>query len=130
MKEIDPGHLYILHTLDGGSGELLRFVKRVGEGFPGNTGNPIPGTTVQEVLRALIARMKYVANQAVILRDDDSYAEDLEAIDYLRDALWVLEERAARRHGRTLPKRPPKEPELLEYCLGCGHIGCPGKCGR
>lgn len=129
MKEIDPGHFYHLHTLDGGVGELLRFVKRVGPGYPGNTGSPHAGTTLQEVIRVLIKRTIYVQNQAHEMNDTDSVADNSYVIQRLRDALWALEERAARRHGRVLPGRVINV-EDMRYCLACGHVGCENRCGR
>lgn len=122
MEVIDPGHLYDLATLDGEYGipERLRFVKREGAGYPGNDGSH-PGTTTQEVLRALIERTEYVDNQ---IHDD---AND-EVLDCLRDALWHLEERAARRHGRPFDVVSKPGIENLPTCEKCHHIGCEGGC--
>lgn len=70
MKCIDPGHLYDLDCLDVGlrservgHAERLRFVKRIGDKFPGNRMPGYSGTTTQEVIRALIDRTKYVNGQ-------------------------------------------------------------------
>lgn len=56
MKVIDPGHVYDLRSLDGEQLNRLVFVKREGPSYPGNVGH-YPGTTMQEVLRALIDRL-------------------------------------------------------------------------
>jgi hypothetical protein len=59
MKVLEAGHKYELLSLDGGEPQILTFVKREGEGYPGNVGHH-PGTTLQEVLRAEIDRGMYV----------------------------------------------------------------------
>lgn len=121
MKVVDPGHLYELATLDGDSPPLfLTFVKRKGEGYPGNVGSH-PGTTTQEVLRALIERTEYVDNQ---IPDHANVA----LLDCLRDAIWHLEERAARRHGRPFNVVSQPGIENLPTCGKCHHIGCEGTC--
>ncbi len=119
MRVIDPGHVYALENLDGERDNLLTFVKREGPGYPGNVGH-FPGTTTQDVLRCLIERTKYVDNQ---IHDE---ANDAVLAD-LRDAIWALEERAARRHGRTFDV-PVEGIEDLPTCGKCHHIGCEGGC--
>jgi len=131
MKVIDPGHEYALDYLDARipTAGCLRFVKRVGEGYPGNEGPAYAGTNMQEVLRALIDRLKYVREQALQMNDESSAITDMRCIWKLRDALYCLEARAARRHGRESPAYShhiKDEP----VCSGCGHIGCEGGCGR
>lgn len=59
MKCIEDGHIYELDTLDSGDPkikEILIFVNR-------NEFKKHPGTTNQEVLRALIHRVKYMHQQ-------------------------------------------------------------------
>lgn len=56
MKVIKPGHIYELDHLDGNSTQKLYFVNR-------NPGQESEGTTNQEVLRALIDRVKFLDNQ-------------------------------------------------------------------
>src|SRR5258707_13345918 len=51
-----------LINLDGVCMQTLQFVKREGEGYPGNIGHH-EGTTMQEVLRVLIDRAKYINGQ-------------------------------------------------------------------
>lgn len=119
MKVLDPGHVYLLDTLDGEALVSLRFVKREGPGYPGNFGH-YPGTNIQEVLRALIDRMKYLNEQIPDKRNES-------VMVYLRNALFTLELRAAERHGRgienfTFPL------EEMPACTKCGHIGCQGAC--
>jgi hypothetical protein len=93
--------------------------KREGPGYPGNVGSH-PGTNIQEVLRVLIDRLKYLNNQ---IPDNHNSL----ALSDLREALWFLEHRAAERHGRFL-KVWPWEIELEPTCRKCGHIGCDGTC--
>ncbi len=121
MKVIDPGHVYELESLDGEFPQTLTFVKREGPKFPGNVGHH-PGTTLQDVLRALLDRMHYLQNQIPC-------EENHQVITDLEDAIYVLEARAAARHGRSL--------EGIAYtdvvngnakCPVCGHIGCTGNC--
>lgn len=48
MRVLDPGHLYALDSLDKSEddkSQLLRFVKRIGDKFPGNIAPPYAGTT-------------------------------------------------------------------------------------
>lgn len=134
MKIIDPGHVYDLQWLDGHppltsrSGiedwNRLIFVKREGEGYPGNVGHH-PGTTIQEVLRALIDRVKYVDGQI-------SHPFNKGVIGQLRSAIHLLELRAAERHHRKLPEIDPitcQPPiEEMPVCPKCLHIGCEGDC--
>lgn len=102
---------------------VLVFVKRVGEKYPGNEG-PHPGTTMQEVLRCLIDRIKYVDKQ----RPHDANEAVLR---HFRDALLSLEFRAAELHGRAadfIKYADEDEPEFLPVCNKCMHIGCGGEC--
>jgi len=123
MKVQDPGHSYTLDHLDDEDTECLTFVKRMGDMYPGNK-TAYPGTNMQEVIRALIDRCKYVNRQA-----ENLYTE--RAIFYLRDAFYELEARAAVRHNRDMfpigyfDKIPI---EQHPYCKKCGHIGCKGEC--
>lgn len=126
MEAIDPGHKYHLRSLDLPYGlergfETLTFVKREGPGYPGNVGHH-SGTTTQEVLRALIQRAQYVNGQI------PDPANGL-VIQNLREAIWHLEQRAARRHGRpwTLPIAF-EGIEELPTCPRCNHIGCEEAC--
>lgn len=117
MRVIEAGHIYALQSLDGGDVEILRFVKREGEGYPGNIGTH-PGTIIQEVLRACLDRLRYVENQ--IHSDYNAFATAK-----LEDAIFYLEKRAAGRHGRRLHTGPARI-DSLPTCKGCGHIECPG----
>ena len=121
MKIIDPGHFYHLTALDGpeGSFETLQFVKREGDGYPGNVGTQ-KGTTTQEVLRALIERTEYVDTQ---IHDSSNDV----VLSCLREAIWQLEYRAARRHGRPV-NFVVGGIEHLPTCDKCNHIGCEGEC--
>lgn len=117
MREIDPGHCYALSVLDGPGEYVLTFVKRDGDGYPFNRGEH-PGTNCQEVLRALIARVRY-------LDDQIPAPENARILAGLRDVLLAFEERAAKRHGRALHNLGhaiEREPT----CTHCGHIQCEG----
>ena len=128
MKTVDPGHIYMLDVLDieadeRQSAEMLMFVKRQGERYPGNISH-YPGTNCQEVIRALIDRVKFLDGQ---LPDQHNAA----IIQHLREALWRFESRAAERYGRVLP--PLDAMERIEEeltCPSCAHIRCNGECGR
>lgn len=125
MKVIDPGHMYELDNLDAGPANptsRLKFVKREGDKYPGNVGH-YAGTNIQEVLRALIDRVKYLDGQEPCM-------ENSEIIFYLRESIARLEERAAKRHGRTLAMRPCGlfPIEVMPTCPKCGHIECEGTC--
>lgn len=91
MKVIDPGHNYALDQLDGVGAVELRFVKRQGPNYPGNTGAH-RGTTLQEVCRACIDRVKYVNNQK-------PHKNNTTIIYMFRCIIWFLEERAFEQHG-------------------------------
>lgn len=138
MKVTEPGHVYQLAFLDGApsahwgtvSDDTLTFVKRVGPRFPGNdqigNGDAHPGTTMQEVLRALIDRVHYLDAQEPHPRNQDVIAS-------LRRAIYDLELRAAQRHGRLsafyqLVMAYGPEIEHMGTCPKCLHIGCEGGC--
>lgn len=130
MRVIDPGHKFALPHLDGDGEEIITYVKREGPGYPGNVGH-YPGTNLQEGFRAEIARVKYLDQQ-------DRCVENKLILNNLRDCIRLLEERAARRHGRRPDWRLYEKNgletndaiEFLPYCLKCGHIGCKGDCKR
>jgi hypothetical protein len=122
MEVLDPGHEYNLSSLDGGEPVHLTFVKREGPKYPGNVGSH-PGTTMQECLRALIERGKYVNGQVPC-------AETEAAIALMRSVLLLLEVRAARRHGHHLDRSFLGGIEQVRGCKKCGHIGCLGRCSE
>lgn len=115
MQILDPGHKYKLTSYDGESEVILTFMKREGEMYPGNVGTH-PGTNMQEVLRALIDRLRYVNNQA---EDRRNYV----VIEHLQSAIALLEMRAADRHG--IPTLfDVSSIETIPTCQICGHITC------
>lgn len=118
MRVIDPGHEYSLDSLDGEFPQTLVFVKREGAPYPGNVGSH-PGTTCQEVLRALISRLYYVQWQTPC-------PETALVIGNLESALYLLEVRAARRHGRMFSASMQDVTSGAGKCRSCGHVGCPG----
>lgn len=120
MKVVDPGHCYLLDSLDGDAPQTLIFVKRQGAKYPGNIGSH-PGTTMQEVLRALVERAEYVNAQWPC-------AETQLAIGQLKAAIYLFEVRAARTHGRVLAAPLPDVVSGATRCPACGHVGCSGGC--
>lgn len=140
MNVIDPGHVYDLDWLDGkprtsveghviAPENRLVFVKREGDGYPGNVGHH-PGTNLQDVLRALIDRVSYLNRQI-------PHVNNVWILVNLRRSVWLLEQRAAERHGRkfdvpvpSIVDTPDVKIEALPICSGCGHIGCEGSCRR
>jgi hypothetical protein len=117
MRVLDAGHKYLLRNYDCQSGEAqtLVFMKREGEGYPGNVGH-YAGTNCQEVIRALIDRVLYLDGQI-------DCAENQVALAGLRSALLAFELRAARRHGRELALDGPNIEQAFT-CRVCGHIDC------
>jgi hypothetical protein len=116
---IDAGHKYKLFTLDGELEQTLTFVKRCDLDhpwrFPGNT-NSYPGTTLQSVIRVLIDRIKYLDNQIPDYRNGM-------AIGNLKTVLWLLESRAAERHGYRFGLSP-EQTYSMPMCSHCGHVLC------
>ncbi len=119
MRVIEPGHLYELGCLDdeGRSDQFLRFVKRVGDKYPGNRAPAWSGTTLQEVMRALIDRARYVSGQIPC-------AETEAAIGLLEGALLLFEIRAKRVKGHMLDT--PLLADVVDgaICPTCGHVMC------
>lgn len=120
MQVLDAGHDYLLTSFDGGPPIRLNFVKRDDppEKYPGNT-NAYPGTLMQEVLRALIERGEYVNNQF-------SCNQTEEAIGHFAQALWLLEQRHAERHGLpdAMNEIDLESVATVPFCTRCGHIIC------
>lgn len=119
MIELTPGHEYNLNVLDadprlGKAVGWLIFVSRVGPKYPGNEIS-FPGTTTQEVLRALIARAKYVDGQS-------PHPINQPMIQEWRRQIWQLECRAAELHSRQLPELTT-DFEFIPTCAICGHVG-------
>lgn len=100
MKVLDPGHSYELDRLDVNSAlfdtaQIIDFVKRIGEKYPGNTGEPHSGTTVQELMRVVINRLQYTDAQK-------ECEENHHCILHARMIIYYLEKRAYREHGVEL----------------------------
>lgn len=96
MKELIAGHTYELNHLDGKNTQILQFVNR-------NFGQECEGTNNQEVLRALIERLKFLNFQMHCdLNKDIMY--------HLRMALVLHEARALIRKvekGELIPEKLP-----------------------
>lgn len=126
MRVVDPGHFYALNVLPSGntasSPMHLQFVKRMGPNYPGNN-SLYSGTTTQEVLRACCDRLRYVNNQIPDKRTR-------RALGLLRLAILLLEQRAAKRHGRKYGSMRLAEAEFGRTCNKCNHVGCEGECHK
>lgn len=116
MEVIDPGHKFLVESYDGGEPQVLVFVKREGTGYPFNIGHH-PGTNCQEVIRALIERVKYLQRQAAC-------DENERIIQLLRESLMLFEDRAAQKRGQRVLRLANKDFELLPACRTCGHVAC------
>ena len=118
---LDPGHTFELASLDGDGVQILRFVKRVGDRYPGNEPPAYSGCTTQEVIRALVRRQLYVDGQ-----EHDS--ANAAVVRCLREALLALEDRAARRRGEAqVLAEETRDVEAIEdllTCPACGHVAC------
>lgn len=127
MKCLDPGHSYILdsYSPNGATkytdGNRLDFIKKIGDGFPGNRGQEQIGTNCQEVLRAVIDRVSYLREQAIKLEDADSVEDDDAILLHLRSSLLIFETRAARVKGEPFPSISQPIESLLT-CSICGHV--------
>jgi hypothetical protein len=120
IKIIDPGHKYKLLTLDGDLDQTLTFVKRHDEKnperFPGNK-NSYPGTTIQSVLRAVLDRIVYLQNQIPC-------PENISIINNIHNSLYLLEVRAAQRHGFNGNSISQYQASYGKLCETCGHTKC------
>lgn len=117
MTELDAGHTYTVKVLDGlpGQTDVIQFVKREGDKYPGNKGHHC-GTTMQEVLRACICRAMYVNNQIPCKETEN-------AINAMMEAVWLFEIRAARVHNRQFVGGADQAVFGLA-CDTCGHVQC------
>lgn len=108
MIEVDKGHTFYLQVFDypGDAHSSLIFMKRKGDKYPGNK-DSYPGTNSQEVIRALIARIKYVDNQ---IQDSRNQV----VIWHLRECLYLMEERAAERHNLDIETLTKDQMENIE----------------
>ena len=135
MREIDPGHRYVVQTYpavetDGPQDKTitcLTFRKRIGPRYPGNEGEPYDGTTTQELLRVIIARSRYVNNQ-------EPHNANTHLIRSARMSILELEQRATARRGAAYLQRweedlrdwlyDRNDIEVALPCAVCGHIFC------
>jgi hypothetical protein len=88
MKVVEPGHIYELAHLESKGTERLTFIRRSSKAIQHPSEHP--GTNVQETLRALIDRTKYLDDIIGAVENDD-------ALYHLRMALLCYEGRAYRR---------------------------------
>ncbi len=119
MRVLVSGHRYALARLDtwgDASPQVLQFVSRIGPKYPGNL-SVFPGTTTQEVLRALIDRTAYVNAQQPCV-ENDLVRTLLEA------ALTTLEQRAKRVRDEDLRATTCRAVATAATCAVCGHVEC------
>ncbi len=95
MKVVNDGHVYRLENLGGVDEQVLIFIKRSGGAITYE--EEWPGLQVQEVLRVLIDRTKYLYNILPCL-------ETQVALKNLRMSLYWYEVRAYRRKKEKLNK--------------------------
>lgn len=97
MRVIDPGHIYEMDQLGGGTQRLV---------FPKRSGGAIqypeewPGVLTQEVARVLVDRTQYL--NAVL-----PCVESLNAIQFLRMTIFEYEARAYRRKREKVNRMQP-----------------------
>lgn len=120
MRVLDPGHDYEVPNYDGEGNQRITFMKREGTNYPFNVGH-YKGTNLQEVIRVLIDRVKYLDTQIDCI-------ENKRLIFNLRKSILDLEVRAASRHGWDLDpdKFFQSDIENIPTCKTCGHITCKG----
>lgn len=128
IKELDPGHLYQLPLFDydmfgynprqllSDEEQYLQFMKREGPNYPGNT-DSYSGTNLQSVLRACRLRLRYLNNQ-------HRCVENYLVLACIAWAIWWLEFRAARRHGRLYWHATFDYAFTASMCPTCGHTDC------
>lgn len=118
MHVVDPGHCYLFDGYDGALHQEVRFMKRIGDNYPGNI-KAYGGTNCQELLRVLIDRVKYLDQQKPC-------EEDKLILYHLRNALYLFELRAfmRNREGKTWPQGSSDTIEDRSTCSHCGHISC------
>lgn len=116
VEVVDPGHAYRLPSFDGELFQTLTFMKREGEGFPGNVGH-YPGTNLQSVLRACFDRVVYLQRQI-------PHENNIAIMCHLRHCLRELEQRAAERHGYNVNLITLDLASSGAMCVVCGHVLC------
>lgn len=116
IRCLDPGHRYVLLTLDGDLEQTLTFVKRCGPNFPGNA-DSYQGTTLQSVLRACLDRLTYLQGQIPC-------EENVAIARNLQDCLFLLEHRAMRRHRLMASTLTQHAARFDPMCPECGHVRC------
>jgi hypothetical protein len=97
MKVVEPGHAYDLDHLDGSGTTRIQFVSRP----PLHAS--VEGVTNQEVIRALIDRVK-------VLDAEVPWSGNAQILHHLRMALALHEARAMLRHV----EKGQLEPEFVE----------------
>jgi hypothetical protein len=148
VRELEPGHTYQLEVYQPhrsseparvspeDSVDRVVFRREVGHGYPGNQGDPRPGTSTQEVMRVAHRRLAYVNRQ----RDS---SHNVAAMQCLRRAIFELEARAAGERGLDYMRawhadfdawmgRCDGEADIttVPTCPTCGHIFCRSSHGQ
>lgn len=128
MRILDPGHYFELNIYDPQEGDFppnrLRFMKRCfpQEKYPGNT-TMYSGTNLQEVFRALIARLEYLQWQD--RQHGEDCIENRYILTYCKSAIYLLEKRAHAKHNSKLPELISSDNICdMPPCPKCGHVLC------
>lgn len=117
IQILDPGHEYVISGIGGGEPQFIKFVKNLGEKYPGNKPPAHGGMQTQDLIRIGIDRTEYLNSQG-------SCFETEMALAALRQALAWYEARAARCMGEHLQAEHMEDIEKLRTCNICGHIAC------
>lgn len=99
MQVIDPGHIYDMWQLGADEPQRITFIKRSGGAIKYE--EEWPGVQVQEVLRVLIDRSKYL-NEII------NCTETQDAIWHMQMALFAYEARAYRRKMESVNRESPE----------------------
>lgn len=110
MRVLYPGHCYSLDHIDGSGTTVIQFVQR----RPHHS--PIEGVQCQEVIRALIDRVK-------VLDAEVRWPLNDQILQHLRMALTLFEARALLRHvekHKIIPESLPVGPDGHFCIVGSG----------
>jgi hypothetical protein len=109
MRVLDPGHHYQFDSLDMKTVfdtlQEIKYVKRMGNNYPGNK-SAYSGTTLQEVFRSQIDRLKHLDKQR-------PHPNNKLIITYARMCIFLLEQRAYEQHHIDFDIKTSDNIELL-----------------
>src|SRR5579864_6667519 len=121
MEILDPGHDYLVPNYDGIGNQRITFMKRIGKGYPFNTGSPHKGTNCQELIRVEINRIEYLELQNKEMGINDP--ENALILTALKTVVWLFEKRAAKHHNKDFPYSIFHPDDLYKFPTGPdGHV--------